>query len=281
MTLDKMSPGRRWHKFALGVFIFVIMASCAVAQTTSSGKREQLPPQSTEMKEVLVPVPREIFEALDRFADSNWRRVQRPDIAEWRPRGGQVENALSLGVVIAEGFVAAAAKDAVEVKSVGDAVLRFTRALGVERVALRRSRSIVEHAEKGDWPAVRREWDRLLPDVQRGMKELQSEPLAQLVSLGGWLRGAGALTSLVLQNFPAEDAELLRQKAVLDYFARNLAEMDDETRANPLVARMAAGLPKIRQLLAADEKPMAKETVKKISGVAEGLLKDLDRKRGR
>ena len=206
--------------------------------------------------------------------------VQRPDIADWRPRGGQEENALQLGVVIAEGFIAAAARDAGEVKKVGAAVLRFTRALGVERVALRRSRSIIEHAEKGDWLEVRKEWDRLLPDVQRGMNELQSGPLTQLVSLGGWLGGAGALSALVLQNYSAKDAELLRQPAVLDYFEQRLAGMDETMRANPAVARMQAGLPKIRQLLAADEEPMSKETAKKISAVAEGLLQDVGRKRG-
>ena len=82
----------------------------------------------------------------------------------------------------------------------GRAVLKLARGLGVEKAALRRSRSIVEHAERGDWAGVRKEWDGVLPDVQRGMNELQSEELAQLVSLGGWLRGAEALTALILQK---------------------------------------------------------------------------------
>ena len=269
------------EKFSTGIFAGAMFVSVLVAQAAPTPeKREQLPSQSTALQDVLVPVPREIFDTLDRFENSNWHVVQRPDIADWRPRGGQEENALQLGVVIAEGFIAAAARDAGEVKKVGAAVLRFTRALGVERVALRRSRSIIEHAEQGDWPAVRKEWDRLLPDVQRGMNELQSGPLAQLVSLGGWLGGAGALSALVLQNYSAKDAELLRQPAVLDYFEQRLAGMDETMRANPAVARMRAGLPKIRQLLAADEEPMSKETAKKISAVAEGLLQDVGRKRG-
>ena len=66
-----------------------------------------------------MPVPREIFDALDKFAHSNWRSVQRPELAERRPRGDQADTALLLGVVIAEGFIAVEAKDAAEVKSVG------------------------------------------------------------------------------------------------------------------------------------------------------------------
>lgn len=258
--------------------VSVLLLAAASAQTPVA--ENQLPAQSQEVKDVVLPVPREIFETLDLFQDSNWRLVQRLDIADWRPRGGQVENALMLGVVIAEGFVAAAAKDAAEVKQVGDAVRRFTRALGVERSILRRSRSIVEHAENGDWPAVRKEWDGVLPEVQRGMSELQSDPLAQLVSMGGWLRGAGALTGLILQNYSAGEAEFIRQPALLDYFEERMAEMSPEVRNNPTVDRLRGGLPKLRQLLATDEDRISEETLKRISNVAEGLLKDLGRKRG-
>ncbi len=254
------------------------MSSVLLAEPLPPGEGDQLPAESTAVKDVLVPVPREIFQTLDRFRDSNWRAVQRLDIAQWRPRIDPTDNALLLGVVIAEGFIAVAARDPVEVKNVGNAVLRFARALGVERAAIRRSRSIIEHADGGNWPAVRKEWDGILPDVQRGMKELQSEPLAQLVSAGGWLRGGGAVSALVLQNFSPREAELLHQTALLDYFEPRLAEMSPEIRANRNVASLRAGLPKIRQVLAEKDGRVSKEMTKKVSGMAENLLKDLGRK---
>lgn len=263
------------------LFLFTLagVGTLAAAEPPPPGEGEQLPTQATAVKDIPVPVPREIFETLDRFRDSNWRIVQRADIADWKPRPEPADNALLLGVVIAEGFIAVAARDAVEVKSVGAAVLRFARSLGVERAALRRSRSIVEHADEGNWPAVRKEWDGLLPDVQRGMNELKSEQLAQLVSLGGWLRGASALGGLVLQNYSSKDAELLRQAGLLDYFEPHLAKMDRDVRANPNVIRVRAEIPRVRELLAREEAPIPKERVKKISAVAEGLLKELGRKR--
>ncbi|MEO5720468.1 MAG: hypothetical protein ABIR71_03230 [Chthoniobacterales bacterium] len=262
----------------LRILAWLALCSMALAEPAPPGEGEPLPAESKSIKDVLLPVPREIFETLDRFRDSNWRRVQRSDIAALRPRIDPTENALLLGVVISEGFIAAAAKDAAEVKSLGGAVLRFARALGVEQAALRRSRSIVEHAENGDWPAVRKEWDGVLPDVQGGMKELQSEQLAQLVSAGGWLRGGAAVTALVLQNYATTDAELLRQPALLDYFDQRLAEMSGEIRANPNVVRMRASIPKIRQLMMADEARISKETGKKIWTIADSLIKDLGRR---
>ena len=190
--------------FKISIYILALatLTCLLVAQSPPNTGVKQLPPQSTAIEDVLVPVPREIFATLDKFAHSNWRAVQRPELAQWRPHGDQTEIALLLGVVIAEGFIAVEATDAAEVKSVGRAVLTLARGLGVERAALKRSRSIVEHAEKSDWPAVRKEWDGVLPDVQQGMNELESEPLAQLVSLGGWLRHGSPYGTGVAELFP-------------------------------------------------------------------------------
>ena len=124
-----------------------------------------------------------------------------------------------------KGFIAVEAEDAAEVKSVGRAVLRLSRALGVEQWALRRSRSITEHAERNDWPAVRKEWDGVLPDVQQGMKELKSEHQAHLVSLGGMVTWHPGSRGAVVQNYSREDASLLRQPVLLDYLEKRLATL--------------------------------------------------------
>lgn len=233
------------------------------------------PSHSTAIDDVLVPVPREVFATLDRFPHSNWRAVQRPELARWKPHGDQAEIALLLGAVIAEGFVAVEAEDTAEVKSVGRAVLSLTRGLGVKRAALRRSRSIIEHAERGDWPAVRKEWDGVLPDVEQGMKELKSEQLAQLVSLGGWLRGTQVLSALVLQDYSPEKAALLRQPALLDHFDKQLAALHGEMRTKPILVTMRDGIARFRTMFPTDNGPIRKQTVEEIARVAEGLLKGL------
>jgi len=227
-----------------------------------------------------VPIPSEIFAALDKFSDSNWRAVRRQGLTQLKPHGDQTEIALLLGAVIAEGFVAVKAEDTAEVKSVGRTVVILARGLGVERAALRRSRSIIEHAEQGDWPAVRKEWDGVLPDVERGMRDLKSEQLAQLVSLSGWLRGTQVLSTLVLQNYSPENAALLRQRPLLDHFERQLATMKGGLRKRTLLSDMRDGIRKIQMLVASNDAQISKETVKEIASVAEELLKDLISKGG-
>jgi len=264
-----------WH------LVGIILPGLLLAQTPAHTAATPLPSQSTSIKDVPVPIPSEVFATLDRFAHTNWRGVQRPALARWKPRGDQAEIALRLGAVIAEGFVAVKAEDAAEVKSLGQAVLMLTRALGVERAALRRSRSIVEHAEKGDWPAVRKEWDGVQADVERGMKELKSEQLAQLVSLGGWLRGTQALGALVLQDYNTENAALLRQPALLDHFEKELTAMRGDLKTKPLLLRIREGIRKVRSLLGFRDAPIEKETVGQIAKAADELLAELGSRGGK
>jgi hypothetical protein len=84
---------------------------------------------------------------------------------------------------LGEGFVAVEAKDAGEVKDLGNAILAHARALGVEQTVMRHSRSIIEGAEKGT--AGRKEWDCVLPDVKQGTREVRTEQFSRLVSPGG------------------------------------------------------------------------------------------------
>jgi hypothetical protein len=217
---------------------------------------------------VVVPIPAEVFGSLDRFSNSNWRLVQIDGLAHAKPHGDATQIALLLGVAIGEGFIAVEAHDAAEVKDIGSAVLRLARALGVQPTVMRRSKSIVDLANRDDWPAVRKEWDAVLPEVQEGMKQLKSEQLSQLVSLGGWLRGTRALTVLILQRYSADDAELLRQPALLDRFEGQLNQM----RPNPSVARMHEGLGQMKSLVARSSESISEQSVRDLSALCDKLL---------
>ena len=232
----------------------------------------QLPAQSKPQQNVVVPIPREIFGSLDQFADSNWRAVQHPEVGSWKPRGNQTRIALQLGVVIAEGFIAVEARDAAEVKDLGRAALSLSRALGVESVVLRRSRSIVDYADQGDWPATRNEWDAVRADVRDGMIALKSEQLAQLISLGGWLRGAEVLSALLLQNYSPDRAELLRQPGLLDHFEKQLAAMSQESANDPVIAQLQEGVREVRRLTGEKGDRIARGTVREINRVSSRLV---------
>ena len=251
--------------------IQAVLAMPALAQTPSE-QNSPLPSQAKQVHGLAVPVPKEIFRSLDQFRDANWRAVKRPEVARWKSHGDQAQIATLLGVVIAEGFIAMEAKDSAEVKNIGNSVLKLARGLGVEKSALRRSRSIMEFADKEEWAEARKEWDGVFSDLQSGMIEIKSQELAQLVTFGGWLRGTEALSALVLQNYSPERSNLIRQPALIDYLEEQLHAMSSDIRARPIVVKLLDGIHTIRSLVESENGPLSEETVRKVHGVCAELV---------
>jgi hypothetical protein len=261
---------RVWH--ALILFSPAFGIGTVAAEKPPIPDATHLPAQATPVARVVVPIPRETFASLDKYGDVNWSAVQRPQLAHSTPHGQPTGIALLLGAMIGEGFVAVEAKDAREVKQLGNAILAHARALGVEKTAIRHSRSIVERAEKSDWRAVRKEWDAVLPDVNQGMKEVKSEQLSQLVSLGGWLRGTGALATVVMQRYSSQGAELLRQSALL----ADLEAQLDEMKSDQNIAKMKEGIDRMRLLVAGSSQPISQKTVQQIAALCDELLATIE-----
>ena len=251
---------------------FVLAAVITAVAQTSSEQNSHLSSQAKQVHGVAVPVPKEIFRSLDQFRDANWSAVKRPEVARWKSHGDQAQIATLLGVVIAEGFIAMEAEDSTEVKNLGRTVLALARGLGVEERALRRSRSIIELADKNEWTAARQEWDGVLSDLESGMIELKSAPLAELVSVGGWLRGTEGLSALVLQKYSPEHSDLIRQPELVDYLEKQLLAMNTDIQARPIVAKLLDGIHRIRVLVESENGPLPEETVRKVHGICKELV---------
>src|SRR6516162_11204934 len=232
-------------------FIQAVLVVSAFAQTPYR-QSSPLPLQSKQVHGLAVPVPKEIFRSLDQFRDANWAAVKRPEVARWKSRGDQAQIATLLGVTIAEGFIAMEARDSTEVENLGKNVLSLAGGLGIRERALRRSRSVMELAEKNEWSEARKEWDGVLSDLETGMIEIKSAHLAQLVSLGGWLRGTEALSTLVLQNYSPERANLIRQPELINYLEKQLRAMSGDIQRRPIVAKLLDGIGRIRTLVESD-----------------------------
>ncbi len=205
------------------------------------------------VEDVVVPVPSEIFIVLDKLGTPNWKGELRDNLGT--NTGNRAQIALLLGTVIADGFIAVEAEDSEKVKQIGQEVLVLADGINVRKAVIARSKSITDKAESKDWRAVRSELDGALQDVRGAMQELGDDELAQLVSLGGWIRGTQVLTSIVGQNYSPAGAELLNQPELLNYFARRIDEMRSKNlKKEELVV-------KVRKLLR-DIKPIiGKETI--------------------
>ncbi len=226
------------------------------------------------VNDVVVPVPSEIFNVLDKLGSPNWKGELRDSLGS--NTGNRTQLALLLGTVIAEGFIAVEAEDSERVKEIGRNVLKLSQAVGVEKAVVARSKAIVDQADARDWTAVRKELDGALQDVRGAMDELNDQDLAQLVSLGGWVRGTEVLTSIVQKDYQARRAELLHQPELLNYFSRRLDDMNPRLRKSELVSQLKVMLNEIRPLILQGEgRRISPQSVEKIHSVTNQMVQTI------
>src|SRR6059036_2608546 len=222
---------------------------------------------STTVEDVVVPLPNEIFGALNKLSGVNWKEHVRsdkgPNFTE-RPR-----IALLLGAVIADGFIAVQAEDAPAVKDIGQRVLTLAKGIGVGNSITPHAKAITEAADKRNWEAVRQELDRTQNSVQQAMNEVHDEKLSQLVSLGGWLRGTEVLTSVVKEHFSSDGAELLHRPDLLSYFQTRLQAMPEFNL--PIIRQIQDALVEVKPLIDVGDRRIPPESVKKVNEITTRL----------
>src|SRR5438876_5989968 len=249
----------KWAGFTLAVIGFSAQAAQAPQHIDVK--------QYKKVEDVVVPLPNEVFGALNKLGPVNCKeyvRTEKGTNFSERPR-----TALLLGTVIADGFIAVQAQDAPAVKDIGQRVLTLAKGIGVGASITPHAKAITEAADKRKWENVRLELDRTQNSVQQAMNELQDQKLSQLVSLGGWLRGTQILTAVVNRHFTPEGAELLHQPDLLRYFGDRLAAMPEYNL--PVVESIKHALVEVRPLVDTRSKPISPDAVKKINEITTRL----------
>jgi hypothetical protein len=250
-----------------------LTCAATLALTVSMGAAEA-PPQridvgqlSRKVEDVVVPLPNEVFGALNKLGPVNWKEYVRNE------KGGNFKErpriALVLGTVIADGFIAVQAQDAPAVKDIGQRVLGLARGIGVANSITPHAKAITEAADKKNWSGVRQELDRTQNSVQNAMQEMRDEKLSYLVSLGGWLRGTEVLTSVVNKQFTPDGAELLNQPELVTYFQERLAGMPEFN--SKLLQDIQTALVEVRPLIDVGGAPITADSVKKINEITTRL----------
>src|SRR3981081_3964389 len=156
----------------------VLVALSFSAQAAEAPKRVDVKQLSKKIDDVVVPLPNEVFGALNKLGGVNWREYVRNDKGTnftERPR-----IALLLGAVIADGFIAVQAEDAPTVKEIGQRVLTLSKAIGVSSSITAHAKAITDAADKRNWASVRQELDKTQNSVQQAMNKVPEEKLSPL-----------------------------------------------------------------------------------------------------
>lgn len=199
--------------------------------------------------EVFRPVPMDLIDSAKREATFNNR----------------LQTALHFGSLVADGFMLTLAERPQDVQDVGKALIREARALGVGERLTKRSKSLFEYSDKGDWVGMRQELVRTQQDVETSMLELRDEEMAHMISLGGWLRGFQLGANCTANSYSPAKAKILGNVGIMDYFLDRLSTLHPRLKKTEFVRVLTDRLKEIRDLAdSAQGQPLTPEQVAKI-----------------
>src|SRR5207244_6251937 len=171
---------------SLKLSVIALLGVTLYAGATPAPQRIDVKQMSKKVENVVVPLPNEIFGALNKLGSVNWREYVRTEKSSNFTDRSRI--ALLLGTVIADGFIAVQAEDAPAVKEIGQRVLKLYKDIGVGNSITPHAKAITEAADERKWESVRQDVDRSQSSVQAAMNELHGERISQLGRAGGCLR---------------------------------------------------------------------------------------------
>src|SRR2546423_15411649 len=129
--------------------VAILAALSLSAQAAETPKRVDVKQLSKKVENVVVPLPNEVFGALNKLGGGNWREYVRNDKGAnftERPR-----IALLLGAGIADGFIAGQAEDPPTVKDIGQRVRTLSEAIGASSSITAHAKALTDATDKPNW----------------------------------------------------------------------------------------------------------------------------------
>ena len=271
---------RKWLGVSVIALVLAFSASADQPPAGNTTTAADSPLSAEELKNaasvdaLTVPTPGEFFKAIEKGGKPNWTSQYRPPVSIKSTDRAQM--ALNLGTLIADGYIAVEAHDGQQVKNVGKDVLALAKKLSVSQSVLSRSASITQFAETDAWDQLNEELEATQNEVKKALEENRDIDLITLVSIGGWIRGTEVVTGLVLQNYSADDARLLRQPALVSFLKNKLTKLPGKLQKDPLVQNVNRDLDGIQKMVSfsADHVPTEGE-VKDLNLAASKLTKEI------
>jgi hypothetical protein len=183
--------------------------------------------------EIFRPIPIKLIEATEHSASF----------------GNRLQTALHFGSLVADGFMFTLAERPQDIQNIGKELIRESKALGVGGRLTKRSKSLFELSDKGDWVGMREELVRTQEDVEQSMMELHDEEMAHMISLGGWLRGFQLGATSTMERYSEAKAKILGRIEVVEYFLDRLDTLKPDLKQTEMVSALIGRLREIRLVM--------------------------------
>ena len=235
---------------------FTIAVASIAMHSSSIGRGQEIPDDLLEDEHVreefgvnqfTAPSIRKIFEDLNSLRPLPYDALKR-EVPEKMPKD-RSKLALSLGGLLADGFLAVEAEKLLDLEPVGRSLLKHAKILGAGTRLSEHTNSILEHGALGDWGGLKLELAKTQKDVEKEMVMIRDVDAAHLISLGGWLRALEIGCAASLEPFDAKKAAVLARADLAEYFVESVQMLEDRVKDQEHMKVMLAGLRIIHNML--------------------------------
>jgi hypothetical protein len=236
----------------------------SIGQSAEQHFREEL-----GVNELTTPLVGKVFTDLELFQPPPLGLVRSFDLKRSYPDRFQM--AIQFGALVANGFVATIARQKQLVLDTGRALIREATILSAGQRLTARSRSLLELSDRDDWQGLREELNATQEDVEESMLGLKDGDMADLISLGGWLRGFQLASHVTADHYTEAKASALVRPELMDYFIARMDCLSPSMKKRPAVITISANLKAIRALAAAGHVPTQSD-VERMRGLADEAM---------
>jgi hypothetical protein len=212
-----------------------------------------------------------IFEDLRKLRPLPYDELKRP-LPEQPPQD-RTKLALSMGVLMANGFFAVEAEQFFDLEPVGRSLLNHGKVLGSGTRISSHMKSVLEKGAVGHWAELKDELVRTQRDVEREMVLIRDVDVANLIALGGWLRALEIACAASLNPYDPAKAATLSKPNVVEYFVLNLETLEPRVQDNPVVSEIRTRLVELqKEVDLPDGEILAEDEVRGIHQSIEALV---------
>lgn len=227
------------------------------------------------VNELTAPLVGKVFSDLELFRPPPLDLIRAFNLKQSFP--SRLQTSLQFGALVANGFVATIARQRQMVIDIGRALIREANTLSAGQRLTARSKSLFELSERGDWQGLREELNATQEDVENSMLELKDGEMADLISLGGWLRGFQLAAHVTADHYTTEKASALVRPTVMDYFITRMDCLSPTTKKRPIVITITSRLKTIRSLAVPGKIPTEGDVIRMRALVDEAMAAALSR----
>jgi hypothetical protein len=218
-----------------------------------------------------TPSIRKLFDELDKLGTLPYEILRRDH--ESRPPPDRSKLALTLGVLIADGFLAVQCEKVDELEPVGKAILDYARAIGAHDRVSKHAKSLLEGSLLGNWSGLRMELAATQADVEAEMVLLRDSEIAHLISLGGWIRAFQIASTTTGESYTPEKTRTLGRSDIIDYYLSGLEDLHPSLQEKEHIKQLREGIASVRDLVDVPEgMTFQPAEVARLREIADGLI---------